>query len=121
MEESLAISWVLIFATKAIWSLVIPVIIAFAASKLWGCVPTWIPVSFVVSALAGVIQSLPIILMQLNVMAAQQYGMIAIPMAVFSGVAHLLFALACLALAFRVSRALPRQAPAQERTDFVMQ
>jgi len=105
MENSLAASWLLIMAAQYIVALFIPVLIFVAAIKLWNCVPKWISLSFGASAVSSILQSIPTILMQLNVLPPQQYNtMIAIPISMISGFAHILFVIALLALAIRVSK-----------------
>jgi hypothetical protein len=121
MENSLAISWVGIMAFQFIYALLTPAIIFVAAFKLWNCVPKWISLSFGASAVASLLQSIPLILMQLNVLPAQYFNtMIAIPISVISGFAHILFTIALLALAILVSKALAGQPPVDNQTEYVI-
>jgi hypothetical protein len=104
MEQSLVTAWVLMLALKAIWLFVIPAILAVAAVKLWHAVPRWIPTVFVATAVVGVMAGVPPLLIHLHTLSVQQYGRVAIPIAVASGIVRLLFAVACLALAVTMKR-----------------
>jgi uncharacterized protein YacL len=112
MDNALAETWVLMLVVKAIWMFVIPVIITVAAVKVWGIVPSWIPIAFVAAALVGVIGSIPALLIHMHTLSVQQYGTIAIPIAVATGVTRLLFAAACLGLALKARKGLTEPRPA---------
>ena len=116
MDNAIAATWVLMLVVKAIWMFVIPVIITVAAVKVWGVVPSWIPIAFVAAALVGVIGSIPPLLIHMHTLSVQQYGTIAIPIAVATGITRLLFAAACLGLALKVRKGLTEpQPPAYRR------
>jgi hypothetical protein len=115
MDNALAATWVLMLVAKAIWMFVIPVIITVAAVKLWGIVPSWIPIAFVAAALVGVIGSIPPLLLHMHTLSVQQYGTVAIPVAVATGITRLLFAVACLGLALKVRKGLAEPQPAAYR------
>jgi hypothetical protein len=121
MEDSLAISWVGIMAAQFIYALFTPAIIFVVAIKLWNCVPKWISLSFGASAVSSILQSIPTILMQLNLLPPQQYyTMIAIPLSMISGIAHILFAIALLALAIRVSKTQAGQPPVDNQPEYAI-
>jgi uncharacterized protein YacL len=104
MDNALATTWVLMLVVKAIWIFVIPSIITVAAIKLWRVVPAWIPIAFVAAALVGAIGSILPLLIHMHAMSVQEYGRIAIPIAVATGITRLLFAVACLGLAINVRK-----------------
>ena len=112
MENTLAMTWVLMLVVKAIWMFVIPAIITFAAMKLWDIVPSWIPVAFIATAVVGVVSSLPPLLIHMQILSVEEYGRIAIPIAVASGVARFSFAIACLGLALTMRKRLTEPQPA---------
>lgn len=115
MDNALAATWVLMLVVKAIWMLVIPAIVTVAAVKLWGVVASWIPVAFIAAAAVGVIGSIPLLLIHMHTLSVQQYGRIAIPIAVVTGVTRLVFAVACLGLALTIRKRLTEPQPAAYR------
>jgi hypothetical protein len=112
MEQSLAVAWVLTIGIKVIGLILFPALIAIAAIKLWGIVQPWIPAVFLINALVGVLNSLPSILISMNMMDMKSYSVIAVPFAFISLITHLMFGIACLALALTVRKGMTEQKPA---------
>jgi len=104
MEQSLATAWVLMVILRALWILIIPTITIIAASMLWRHAPRWIPVAFVLSAVFSVLSTIPSFLILLHQLTAQEYGKVAVPVALAAGAARIFFAVAVLALAIRMKR-----------------
>lgn len=115
MDNAVAATWVLMLVVQAIWMLVIPTIVTVAAVKLWGVVPSWIPVAFMAAAAVGVVRSIPLLLMHMHTLSVQQYCRIAMPIAVVAGVTRLVFAVACLGLALTMRNRLTKPRPAAYR------
>ena len=96
---------------RAVWILVIPTIIVVAACKIWHHAPRWIPVTFLLSAIIGVANSIPSFLILLHRMTAEQYGKVAVPAAIATGVTRIIFAVAILALAIKMKRMTEQSHP----------
>ena len=77
MDANLSVAWGLMLVAKAIWILIIPVVVVIAAAKLWHSCPRWLPVVFLTSAVVSVAASAPQLLLVLHKITSQQYGQIA--------------------------------------------
>jgi hypothetical protein len=112
MEQSLVAAWVMTIGIRVVGLILFPALISIAAIKLWGIVQPWIPAVFLINALVSVLNSLPSILISVNMMDMKSYSAIAVPFAIISLMTHLMFGVACLALALTVRKALIEQKPA---------
>ena len=104
MDNYLGVAWVLMLVLRALWILGVPTIVIVAACKLWRSAPRWISIAFLVSAFASIAVSIPQFLILIHRLSPQDYGRIAIPIAIATGVARIAAAVALLALAVRMKR-----------------
>ena len=111
MEAHFGYVWALTLVFRAVWSFVIPAMVAVAACAAWRHAPRWISIAFLAYAAIGFLGSIPPMLLAYRVISPEVYLKIAFPAGIVVGAARIVAAAALIALAFRTGRTAGAPAP----------